>query len=577
MSSDATTVPVGGVTLGAPPVGVPAVAERSWRTNAWGMRAAGAFGLFLLLGLSIAIVFGAAERASFLAPPSLSPALHGHFPGWMAGPLHHLWGSLSRNRGTLKWDFSLAIVGMYLAYLLVLLCLPFLRVRWVIGTIVVLHVVFLLSPPLPLTDVFNYLNYGRMGFIHHLNPYATIPMFEPHSDPAFAISNWHHLLSPYGQLFTLFTYTLAPLGVSTGFWALKASLVLASLTGLGLVWRCAELLGRDPALAVAFVGLNPLVLVWGLGGDHNDFFMILLLVLAFYLLLRGSARLAGAVPTPAAPYGRVPAPVYERTAAPAGGYGANGAGGRVGGVFEWARARPAATDWGPPPPGPPPPGPPPPGDGAGRSALARLRPPPAALAGAALVGAVAIKASAGLLLPIVFFGTPRRRQLLIGALVGGIALVAVSATAFGPHLPNLSDQSKVVTNVGLPNLLGFALGYGGVTAGLQSFLSGVLAIAVVACSVWAYRTRDWLLPAGVAMLVLLVTLSWELPWYVFWLLPLAALGRSRFVRGAALVMGAYLILAWMPLVTDVLSGLSFRPTATPLGEAHARQSKRLLH
>ncbi|TMK42746.1 MAG: hypothetical protein E6G56_00025 [Actinobacteria bacterium] len=541
---------------------MPAVARRPWRTNAWGMRAAGVFGLLLLIGLSIAIVIGAAERASFLAPPSLSPALHGHIPAWMAGPLHHLWGSLSHNRGTLKWDFSLAVIGMYLAYLLVLLCVPFLRARWLIASIVVLHVVFFLAPPLPLTDVFNYLNYGRMGFIHHLNPYATIPMLEPHSDPAFAVSNWHHLLSPYGQLFTLFTYLLAPLGVSAGFWVLKASLALASLSALLLVWRCAQLLGRDPVLPVAFVGLNPLVMVWGLGGDHNDFFMILLMVFAFYLLLRVEAGRGtiGIRPRPA----RRPALAVSpgRSRIPSGGNGANGAGARIGEMFGRARALPGAVRR---------------GDGRAASALTRWPPPAEALAGAALVSAIAIKASAGLLLPILFFGTRRRRPLLIGALAGAVVLALVSLIAFGPHLPNLSDQSKVVTNVGLPNLLGFALGYGGVTTGLQSFFSGVLVLTVVACSVWAYRARDWLLPAGVAMLVLLMTLSWELPWYVFWLLPLAALARRRFLRAAALVMGAYLILAWMPLVTDLLSGLKFRPTATPLGEAHARQSKKLLH
>jgi hypothetical protein len=79
------------------------------------------------------------------------------------------------------------------------------------------------------------------------------------------------------------------------------------------------------------------------------------------------------------------------------------------------------------------------------------------------------------------------------------------------------------------------------------------------------------------MLVLLLTLSWELPWYVYWLLPLAALVRSRALRGAALVLGLYLLLAWVPLMTDVTKGLNFRPTATALGEQNARLTKRLLH
>ena len=83
------------------------------------------------------------------------------------------------------------------------------------------QLMFLLSPPLEYTDVFNYINYGRMGVVHHLNPYATLPLDEPHGDPAYAISNWHYLRSPYGQLFTLITYALVPLGVARSLWALK--------------------------------------------------------------------------------------------------------------------------------------------------------------------------------------------------------------------------------------------------------------------------------------------------------------------------------------------------------------------
>ena len=45
------------------------------------------------------------------------------------------------------------------------------------------------------------------------------------------------------------------------------------------------------------VGLNPIVLVWGLGGDHNDFLMMFFIVLGFYLLLlRDGARPGAAAP-----------------------------------------------------------------------------------------------------------------------------------------------------------------------------------------------------------------------------------------------------------------------------------------
>ena len=105
---------------------------------------------------------------------------------------------------------------------------------------------FLLAPPMALTDVFNYINYGRMEIVHHLNPYTTTPILEPHDDPSFALSNWHQLLSPYGPTFTLLTFAVVPLGVAGSFWALKGLFMLTSLAIIFLVWKCAMLLGRKP-------------------------------------------------------------------------------------------------------------------------------------------------------------------------------------------------------------------------------------------------------------------------------------------------------------------------------------------
>ena len=62
------------------------------------------------------------------------------------------------------------------------------------------------------------------------------------------------------------TFALVPLGVAASFWAIKAILGAVSLATILLVWKCARLLGRDPIAAIVLVGLNPIVLVWGLGG-----------------------------------------------------------------------------------------------------------------------------------------------------------------------------------------------------------------------------------------------------------------------------------------------------------------------
>ncbi|HTA15839.1 MAG TPA: hypothetical protein VK781_13370, partial [Solirubrobacteraceae bacterium] len=224
--------------------------------------AIGAGALIAILACCALVVVAAADRPSVLS----STTTPHFFPHWMAGPLGGLWPSLTRSTQGLRYLFSAAIVVMYASYLAGLKYVPRLRARWAIAAVIGAHAIMFLAPPLALTDVFNYVNYGRMEIAHHLNPYTTPPILEPHSDPSFALSNWHQLLSPYGPLFTLMTFAVVPLGVAASFWTLKGLLMLASLATVLLVWRSARLLGRDPVAAIVLVGLNPIVLLWGLGG-----------------------------------------------------------------------------------------------------------------------------------------------------------------------------------------------------------------------------------------------------------------------------------------------------------------------
>src|SRR5271154_3426309 len=292
MSSDASTLPfpetpVGGARAGSRRrfSGRPADALARTSTDV----RVGALVLLIIVACSLFVVVIASDRPSILSPTTHT----GFFRQWMAGPLGGAWPGLTSNSNTLKSLFSGAIVAMYAAYLAGLVYLPRLRARWTISAILAVHVIFFLAPPLALTDVFNYINYGRMEVVHHLNPYTTIPILEPHGDPSYALSNWHQLLSPYGPLFTMLTFVVVPLGVAGSFWALKILLAATSLGTLMLVWKSAKLLDRDPVTAVALVGLNPVVLVWGLGGDHNDFLMLFFIMLGFYLLLRAREQERG--------------------------------------------------------------------------------------------------------------------------------------------------------------------------------------------------------------------------------------------------------------------------------------------
>jgi hypothetical protein len=291
MSIDARTVPAPAPALPAAerPPGSPGRLTRAWSRELAASDTGvlvGALALASIVTISLLIVLVAANRPSLLTPTTHT----GYFPHWMAGPLGGLLAGFTNDGTTLKNLFTGAMVVMYVSYVVLLKHAPRLPARWVIGAILAVHAIFLLSPPLALTDLFNYINYGRMEVVHDLNPYTTIPVLEPHSDPSFILSNWHQLLSPYGPLFTLLTFVVVPLGVAGSFWALKSILVLSSLATIWLVWKCARLLGRDPLVAIALVGLNPLVLVWGLGGDHNDFLMVVCIMLGFYLLLLARAR-----------------------------------------------------------------------------------------------------------------------------------------------------------------------------------------------------------------------------------------------------------------------------------------------
>ncbi len=486
-----------------------------------------ALALSAIVVLSLLLVIVAADRPSGLAPTTHND----YFPRWMAGPLGGLWPGLTRDPVTLKYLFTSGIVAMYASYLVLLRRGQRLPRRGVLAAIGCVHVIFLLAPPLALTDVFNYINYGRMEIVHHLNPYTTIPIAEPHSDPSFILSNWHELLSPYGPLFTMLTFVVVPLGVAGSFWALKAVLVLASLATIALVWRCAKLLGRDPVAAVVLVGLNPIVLVWGLGGDHNDFLMLLCIMVGVYLLLRDRQQRA----TPPNPNGSL-------------------------------RMRPRA---------------------AVARVLVRWRAwllPLSALelgAGAAFVTAAAFKASGAILIPVVLAGLLRRPrsfvQVFVGMLFAAAVLGVASLYAFGVHIPDLSTQSRLVTNESIPNLLGLAVGAGGETQTLHTLLTGALGVAVLLCCVQAYRRGEEIAASGWASVALLVTLSWVLPWYVLWALPLAALSGSRRLRAATLVLGVYLIVAWSPASQQLWSAIGFHPERTNLGKLHQRYVKELLN
>ncbi len=458
--------------------------------------------LFALVLLCVALVAFAAHGASILSPTAISRS----YPAWMSGPLRGLWPATIPRTRTVERMVTVAFGLLFVAYLLVLRGAPKMHPGWIVGAIFAVQLTFLLSPPLEYTDVFNYINYGRMGVVHHLNPYSTLPLYEPHDDPAYAISNWHYLRSPYGQLFTLITYALVPLGVAGSFWALKIIMGLCSLGLLALVWRLARLLGRSPQLAVALVGLNPIVIVWGLGGEHNDFMMMLLVFAAIYLLLvpRLRGEMVGQEREASAP---------SRT----GLFGPELAAGAM--LVAAVGIKSPAVIFLPL-----------------ALAIAPRRRPLLVGMGTAAVLLVGVS------------------LLAFGPHLGGVS--AQSKLVSPEGLPNL-----------LGIVLGLGGATSGLRTALTGLAAIVILMSAARA---LKRPMDAFECGCVAAIALIFTLGWSAPWYVLWALPFAALVATRRWRRLLLLYTLYALIACSPSLAEIEDALHFHPRADRLGREEVR-------
>ncbi len=167
--------------------------------------------------------------------------------------------------------------------------------RWAIALVVALNVIVAAGPVLFSTDVFSYIAYARMGVEHGIDPYLHGPL-AIEGDPVFKYvgEDWLRVATAYGPLYTLVSYPLAVLGVKGALWGAKVQALVASAGTLALTWRCARARGYDPAVALVAVGANPLYVLYGLGGAHNDLIMTFFMMAAVALVFAERDAPAGA-------------------------------------------------------------------------------------------------------------------------------------------------------------------------------------------------------------------------------------------------------------------------------------------
>jgi alpha-1,6-mannosyltransferase len=362
-------------------------------------------------------------------------------------------------------DVNLGLAGLILV--LMLMCLSYwivvrraerLSVWAVLAPIAALHMLVVLAPPILSTDVFSYVAYSRLGGLYHLNPYLYGPNVIA-SDPLYPFvgAKWVTTPTVYGPLFTAFGYLLAPFDLAVNVLAYKLFAAASSLLVVVFVWKAAVLRGLNRVKAITLVGLNPVTILYGVGGGHNDLIMLALVMGAVYLLLCTREGVSGGL----------------------------------------------------------------------------------------IVIAAAVKLSGGLLLPFALARWRGRRHercslawLLAGVAAATSAVAGLSVVLFGSGVLHLlGTLQSIQTHGGAHSVPGWLL----TAVGLQSWIGVaglVLDVAFVASVIWltvnVWRGRlDWITAAGWATVAMLLTAGFLLPWYVAWLIPLAALSADRRLRVAS--------------------------------------------
>ncbi len=249
-------------------------------------------GILALTGVagSMLVLVVTAASTNVLLPESIRPIPPTGLAHQLAGPF----GGLDLN---LRSGGLVAVMlVLFICYVATVLNAQHISARAVLLCIAFVNTILLLAPPLFSTDIFSYYFYARMGAIYGFNPY----LVGPHAlmlDPLYGLvgEKWAYTPSVYGPLFTAISYLFAHFSLAASALAYRVVAIVSSLGTVALVWNAARLRGMNQVRAVALVGLNPLTIVFGVGGGHNDLLMLVALMAGVYFLLVRRDRPAGAM------------------------------------------------------------------------------------------------------------------------------------------------------------------------------------------------------------------------------------------------------------------------------------------
>lgn len=169
-------------------------------------------------------------------------------------------------------------------------------------------------------------------------------------------------------------------------------------------------------------------------------------------------------------------------------------------------------------------------------------------AGFGLAGSVAIKAAGALYAPFLLVGSRERGRLALGFAIAAIAAIAVGLAAFGPSvgeaLSVAGGNQATVSRWSVPGTLARITGAD--VDALRVLALVAYAVAVAGLLVWVAHGADWVRAAGWAAFGLLVASAYLVPWYLIWLLPLAAISRDRALIAATMALTVFQVANGVP-------------------------------
>lgn len=160
------------------------------------------------------------------------------------------------------------------------------QAHWSILLFGITLVVVVAFPPATSHDVNSYALYGRVIAEHGESPYLVAPSDVPGDVWSSRVSYyWRDAPTVYGPLFTSMSAAVMA-GAGESFHLARLGFQLIDVAALVAAVAIAARMLRDVPLAIALIGLNPLMLTFGVNDAHCDVLMGALLLAACPLLMR---------------------------------------------------------------------------------------------------------------------------------------------------------------------------------------------------------------------------------------------------------------------------------------------------